>query len=208
MTHDGLPVLVVDDDAGLRNALDALLTAYGYRAEFCASAEELARLDRPIRAACILLDIRLPEADGIEILGALRRTGETVPVVMMTGHGDIPMAVRAMRAGASDFLEKPFTAAALIASLRAAAAPADAAPDPLAFLTPREREVLREILAGRSNKEAARVLGLSPRTVEVHRARIMQKVGAQNLPDLVRRTLGTGAVAPWPSAAHENLPDT
>lgn len=206
MTHDGLPVLVVDDDAGLRNALDALLSAYGYRAAFCASAEELARLPRPIRAACILLDIRLPEADGIEILGELRRSGETVPVVMMTGHGDIPMAVRAMRAGASDFLEKPFTAPALIASLRAAAAPAEAEADALAGLTPRERDVLREILSGRSNKETARLLGLSPRTVEVHRARIMQKIGAQSLPDLVRRTLGTGTGTSWPPGPPESLP--
>ena len=149
--------------------------------------------------ACILLDIRMPGRSGLEVLQALKASGYGAPVFMISGHGDIPMAVRAMKAGAVDFIEKPFDAETVVGYVREAldSLPAQEADKSrlLDGLTRREAEVLGKIAAGMSSKEAARELGVSPRTVETHRARIMTKLNARNAADLVRIALAAGGVA-------------
>jgi two-component system response regulator FixJ len=144
-------------------------------------------------------DVRMPDMDGLELQRRLTRLGVSLPVIVMTGHGDVPIAVEALKAGAADFLEKPFDDAQLIAAARRAlaasqrmrqegAAAADIAAR-MASLTPREREVLERLVAGLPNKTIAYDLGSSPRTVEVHRARVMEKMGARSLPELVRMAI-------------------
>jgi len=147
----------------------------------------------------------MPEMDGLELQEELARRGIIIPVIIMTGHGDVPLAVRAMKAGALDFLEKPFEEEAMLGSVRRALdlgrqkhdqmAEARAAQDLLALLTPRERHVLDQLVAGRSNKVAAYELGISPRTIEIHRARIMDKMNARSLSDLVRTALAAARLA-------------
>ena len=196
----GRAIYVVDDDAGVLESLDALLSAHGHPVVACASAADfLARFD-PSRAACILLDIRLPGMDGLTLLEILGSRRHGVPVVMMTAHADVPMAARAMRAGAADFVEKPFEAEALFASLAGAVArtvPAEGDPAlrrRFESLTPREREVMERMVEGLPNKRIAHALGMSPRTVEVHRGRIMHKTGVGSLAQLVRLAIGAGFV--------------
>lgn len=186
---------VVDDDEAMRESLVALLEDAGYRVRAYASAEQLLAR-RPLEAGCVVSDIRMPGMDGLALLRRLRTEGSDLPLVLITGHGDVPMAVASMKAGAVDFLEKPFDAdalhAALEAGLRQLAHPAsqrvnvETARHVLTMLTPREREVLERLVEGESNKEAAAKLGVSHRTVEFHRAHIMEKTGAKGLPDLVR----------------------
>jgi two-component system response regulator FixJ len=147
----------------------------------------------------------MPEMDGLELQEELARRAIIIPVIIMTGHGDVPLAVRAMKAGALDFLEKPFEEEAMLGSIRRALdlgrqkhdqiAEARAAQDLLALLTPRERHVLDQLVAGRSNKVAAYELGISPRTIEIHRARIMDKMNARSLSDLVRTALAAARTA-------------
>lgn len=191
----GRTIHVVDDDEAMRDSLMALLEDAGYEARVYASAEEvLARA--PLEPGCVVSDIRMPGMDGLALLKKLRAEGDGLPLILITGHGDIPLAVAAMKAGAVDFLEKPFEAEALLAAiedgLRQQADPSsqeediEAACRSLATLTPREREVLARLVAGDSNKEVARALGVSHRTVEFHRAHILEKTGANGLPDLVR----------------------
>jgi two-component system response regulator FixJ len=194
-------ICVVDDDEAVRESLDALLAASGFETEsFASGAEFLARFD-PAGVACILLDVRMPRMDGVTLLRTLPEALHHVPVIMMTAHGDVPTAVRAMQAGAADFVEKPFSSARLIDSIRQAiarSAPAPtAAADPdagarFATLTPRETEVMRQMVMGLPNKIIAFNLGMSPRTVEVHRGRVMRKTGAASLSHLVRMAIRAG----------------
>lgn len=194
-------VYVVDDDAGVRESLEALLAANGHAVVACASAADFLARFEPAVAACILLDVRLPGMDGLTLLETLGARRQGVPVVMMTAHGDVPMAARAMRAGAADLVEKPFAPAALLASLAGAmtrTAPAAEADPAIAgrfeCLTPREREVMERMVEGLPNKLIAHALGMSPRTVEVHRGRVMQKTGAGSLAQLVRLAIRAGRV--------------
>lgn len=195
-------VQIVDDDAGVRRALTALLTSSGYRVEAFESAEQLLEAGCSDDVACMIVDIGLPGMDGIALIGALCQRGAAPPMVVLTGRGNVAAAVSAMRAGAFDFLEKPCDNDELIATLEAAIAsaqPAEPPGDPLTDerpeglaldrLTPREREVLRDVVAGLPNKMIAHRLGVSPKTVEVHRSRVMRKTGARSLPDLIRVVL-------------------
>jgi two-component system response regulator FixJ len=217
---------VVDDDEAMRRSLALLLRSAGYAAEAHASAEALlAVLDgvaahapgaappAPTRPACAVVDVLMPGGmDGVALQIELARRGAGLPVVVVTGHADVPLAVRAMRAGARDFVEKPYPKerilAAVAEALEAAAAAAEAARDQapevaraaaaaaaearLEVLTPRERMVLRSLVLGRPNKVIAHELGISPRTVEAHRAAIMEKLGIRSLAEAVRVALAAG----------------
>lgn len=216
-------VHVVDDDDAMRRSLALLLRAAGYAAEAHASAEALLdALDReaaslpeappaaPRRPACAVVDVLMPGGmDGIALQTELARRGAALPVVVVTGHADVPLAVRAMRAGALDFIEKPYPKERILAAVgqaleatasgRAAgrghgptAAAAAAAAARVAPLTPRERTVLRSLVLGRPNKVIAHELGISPRTVEAHRAAIMEKLGVRSLAEAVRIALAAG----------------
>jgi two-component system response regulator FixJ len=191
----GRTIHVVDDDEAMRESLVALLEDAGYEARAYASAEELLARGT-LEPGCVVSDIRMPGMDGLTLLTKLRADGSTLPLVLVSGHGDIPLAVAAMKAGAVDFLEKPFKAEELLAAIESGlpqqAHPSsegdgsEAACRSLAKLTPREREVLERLVTGESNKEVAQKLGVSHRTVEFHRAHILEKTGARGLPDLVR----------------------
>lgn len=197
-------VHVVDDDEGVRQSTQFLLQSDGFHVSTYASAEELLARDLP-PAGCILTDFHMPGMDGLQLLEHLTKKGVRLPLIVMTGFGDVPAAVRAMKAGAIDFLEKPFEEEALLAALRRAleencrALEAEEASSRaarrIATLTPREREVLDLLSQGHSNKEMGRILGTSPRTIDVHRARVFQKLGADSLPDLVRLVLAAGPQA-------------
>jgi RNA polymerase sigma factor (sigma-70 family) len=195
-------VYIVDDDAGVRDSLEILLRLHGYAASSFASGESfLAALDAGhVRAGgVVLLDLRLPGASGMQIQAELATRGIAWPIVILTAHGDVASARQALKAGASDFIEKPIQESVLLAALahgaeQQRAADSDVARKAdierrLARLTPREREVLAMIVEGRHNREVAQVLGISPRTVEVYKARVMDKLDVDRLPDLIRLTL-------------------
>jgi two-component system, LuxR family, response regulator FixJ len=191
-------IFVVDDDPAVRDALSMALRAEGYSVESFANAAAVLNVVRLRSPAAIVLDVMLPDQSGLEILKALKAESYPAPVLMITGHGDIPMAVEAIKLGAYDFVEKPFSMDTLLDQLKGAMnaqaqkeqgggnSDLDLSNVGGNVLTPREREVLREIATGASSKEAGRILGISPRTVEVHRARIMDKLGARNAADLMR----------------------
>lgn len=194
-------VHVIDDDDGLRDALAFLLEVHGFDARFYASADAfLAAL--PVETGCVLTDIRMPGLNGLELVRELTARGVTLPVVVMTGHGDIPLAVEAMKAGVVDFIEKPFDDDRLLRALRAAATairPSDApgagraaAEQRLSQLSPRERDVLDGVIQGKLNKQIAFDLEISPRTVEIYRANLMSKTGARSVAELVRIALAAG----------------
>jgi two-component system response regulator FixJ len=192
-------VVVVDDDEAVRDSLQAMLEAEGFAVETFAAAEDFLESYAPKPDSCLLVDVRMPGMDGIELLTKLATRVNSPPVIMITGHGDVPMAVMAMKLGAVDFVEKPFAAATLERSIRDALAvcrPASTATSEidrrLARLTQREREVLEQLVVGRSNKAIALELGISPRTVEIHRARVMEKMQADSLSHLVRMALAAG----------------
>ena len=194
--NDDVLVYLVDDDAGQRRSLALLLEAHGYPVEaFASAAAFLAGLDAN-RRACLLLDLRLPGMDGAELQRRLAADGRDLPIVMLTAHGDIPAAVRAIKAGAVDFIQKPAREEQLLAAIaeaRTAAlsnrprrtVPREVVAERLARLTAREREVLDHLVLGRLNKEIADSLGISQRTVEIHRARIREKMEARGLSDLI-----------------------
>jgi len=187
---------IVDDDASVRDSLAMLLEAAGFSTRTYESAESFLIAAAEHATGCVLTDVRMPGLDGLAMQRRLAEQGSTLPVIVMTGHGDVPIAVAALKTGAVDFLEKPFddthllkaVGDAVAASLRAHEAALDSASlaTRLDTLTPREREVLDHLLAGHPNKTIAYDLGTSPRTVEVHRARIMDKMGARSLAELVR----------------------
>lgn len=191
-------ILIVDDDAAIRDSLRMMLEMAGYTVRDFASAQALLS-DGDLRAGCMIVDVRMPGMGGLELQEELVRRKASIPVIVVTGHADVPLAVRAMRAGAVDFVEKPFdqermlqsVADALAAGQRAQsrAAEAQEARDLLSLLTPREREILDQLVKGHANKVVAHQLGISPRTVEIHRASIMEKLHARNLSNVVRTAL-------------------
>lgn len=192
-------VHLIDDDEDVRRALSFLLGTAGFAVKVYESAVSFLQKYEPSVSGCIVTDVRMPDLDGLQLLRRLNEMGATLPVVIMTGHADVALAVEAMKIGAVDFIEKPFPDEVLLAAIRAAlvrrkspaAGDADQVRARLAGLTSREREVLDGLLAGHPNKTIAYDLGLSPRTVEVHRANVMTKMGASSLSELVRMTLST-----------------
>ncbi|MSP50646.1 MAG: response regulator [Alphaproteobacteria bacterium] len=205
MTAPAVVIYVVDDDEAVRDSLQALLESKGFATAAYASAEAFLEAYRPGPADCALFDLRMAGMDGISLLERLRADGRRLPVILITGHGDVPAAVRAMQAGASDFIEKPYASEALLASIarvletgsRSAGGTAEAreAAARIAALTPREREVLDRLVLGRPNKIIAHELAISPRTVEIHRANLMKKMQADSLSHLVRMALSAGVAA-------------
>lgn len=191
-------VFVVDDDADIRDSMRLLLEVAGFKVRSFTSAKHFLADDQP-KHGCLIADIRMPDMSGLELQEEVTRRHIDLPVIIITGHGDVPLAVQAMKAGAVDFLEKPFSEDMILASVRRAleiglrargrAAETRAAKDLLSALTPRERGVLDKLVQGRSNKVVAYELGISPRTVEIHRAHIMSKMEASSLSDLVRVVL-------------------
>ncbi len=187
-------VYVIDDDDAVRDSLATMLGIAGFEAEAFESA--VAFLDTtPLPThGCVVSDVRMPGCTGLQLLNQLKAVGSHLPVVLITGHGDIPLAVEAMRAGAADFIEKPFDRHTIVEAIQRALDPgpagsASAVNDRLDALTQREREVLEGLTAGKANKVIARDLGISPRTVEVHRANLMLKMNAASFSDLVRMSV-------------------
>jgi FixJ family two-component response regulator len=198
-------VYIVDDDDGMRRALGILMTTVGYQpAAFAGPREFLAKYD-PSQPACLVLDVRMPEMSGLEVQQHLNRNGSMLPVILVSGHGDIPMAVQAMKDGAFDFLQKPFRDQDLLDRINGALkvdAENRASVDRLAdltqrsgSLTSREREVMALVVDGKANKVIAIDLGLSERTVEIHRANVMEKMGARSVAHLVKMHLMLGGDA-------------
>lgn len=192
-------VFIVDDDPGVRNAMQLLLRSVGRSAELFASAEDfLAEYDRN-RAGCLVLDIRMPGLGGLELQERLLAKGSPIPVIFITGHADVPMAVEAMQKGAFDFIEKPVRDQELLERIsealsvdRRQRSRQESLSDieaRLSKLTKREREVMELVVAGKANKVVAWELGTSQRTVEIHRARVMDKMQARSLAELVRMRL-------------------
>lgn len=195
-------VHVIDDDEAVRVSLAFLLEMSDLSARTYASALEFLEVADTLKSGCIVTDVRMPEMSGLDLVRRLKERGVALPVIVITGHGDVPLAVEAMRAGVIDFLEKPFDNSALLSSIRSAlsvtvkAAQHDAERERfeqmLATLSGREREVLQGVIAGKLNKVIAHELGISPRTVEVYRANVMSKTGAHGLSELVRIALLAG----------------
>lgn len=189
-------VLIVDDEATFRAALSSLLRSVGYRVEQFASTQELTQSGKAAEASCLILDIRLPMVSGLDFQARLAGTGTHPPVIFVTGHGDIPMTVRAMKAGAVDFLAKPFRDQEMLDAVTAAVArdqlrrQADGAKSEVqsrfATLSSREREIMVLATAGLMNKQIAGELGLSEITVKIHRGRVMRKMAAKSFADLVK----------------------
>ncbi len=189
-------VFVVDDDDDVRESMRVLLEASGFAAETFDSAGSFLDSGWESRTGALIADIRMPDMDGLTLQEELARRKAALPVIIMTGHGDVPLAVRAMKAGAIDFLEKPVDDSALVQSVQRALAAAEAsvnaaaeaveATSRIAALTERERQVMDLMAAGRPNKIIAYELDISPRTVEIHRARVMEKMHAKSLAELVR----------------------
>lgn len=199
-------VFVVDDDEGVRNSLRFLLKSVGLTTRALASASEFLEVYKHNQPGCLVLDVRMPGMSGIELQQQLNLRGATIPVIFITGHGDIPMAVEAMQHGAFDFLQKPFRDQDLIDRIqralerdtrnRGALAQHTRIRERLESLTPREREVLTLMTRGKPNKVMAAELGVSQRTVEIHRARVMEKSGADSLAHLVRMVMDLEAEQP------------
>jgi len=201
MRHDR-HVYIVDDDEAVRDSLSILLASKAYAVKSFESASEFLAAAPSLPAGCAIVDIRMPEMDGLELQQCLIERGLDFPLIIITGHGDVPLAVRAMKAGAVDFIEKPFASEAILGSLETALSQLAmsqeedpvkaAAAAKLALLSSRELQVLQGLLAGLPNKSIAYDLNISPRTVEIHRARVMDKMGASSLSELVRLGLAAG----------------
>jgi two-component system response regulator FixJ len=195
-------VYIVDDDQAVRDSLSFLLESKGYLVKIFGSAVDFLAAASALSIGCLIVDIRMPEMDGLELQERLKARALGFPVILITGHADVPLAVRAMKAGAVDFIEKPFASETILDSLRVAlsrfASPnerdpvAAAAAEKLALLSSREREVLAGLLAGLPNKSIAYDLEISPRTVEIYRARVMGKMETRSLSELIRLALAAG----------------
>ncbi|MEI2781837.1 MAG: response regulator [Candidatus Competibacter sp.] len=189
-------VFLIDDDQAVRDAVGLLLQASGLAVETFASATDFLDAGVVQRPGCLVLDVRMPGLSGLDLQRQLQLKGDRIPIIFMTGHGDVPMAIRAMKAGAFDFIEKPFQGQTLLARIQEALAldarergrqarRAEAAAR-VALLSPREREVLDRVVEGQYNKVIAAELGISLSTVEIHRKRVMEKLQAESLSDLIR----------------------
>jgi len=189
-------IYVVEDDDAVLRSLCALLGAHGYETVPCKSAEEFLQVYEPKRKSCMVLDLRLAGMSGMQLQAKLAEMHIDLPIIVVTAHGDIPLAVRSIRAGAIDFIEKPAESGRLLEAIRSAGhvlqnrpppeVPKKIVADRLSRLTEREQEVLRHLLDGRLNKEIAAELGISQRTIEVHRSRIREKMQARGIADLIR----------------------
>ena len=192
-------VFVVDDDQAVRESLALLVQSVGIEAETFASAREFLDTYRPDQRGCLITDIRMPGMSGLELQEQLSSDGVRIPVIVLTGHGDVPAAVRALKGGAVDFVEKPFNPQALLdlvqqaiakdAEIRELADQEAAVAERMSLLTPREHEVMTLVVAGKANKVIAIELSISERTVELHRGRIMKKMQARSLAELMRAVL-------------------
>jgi len=195
-------IYVVDDDEPMRDSLVWLLESKGLRVEACASAETFLERLHDDMHGCLVLDVRMPGMSGLELFERLSARGVTLPVIFVTGHGDVPMAVSAVKKGAVDFIEKPFNDAEMLRLIeqcletdrkqRASRRQHDAVRQRIASLTEREREVMDLVVAGRLNKQIANELGIAMKTVEVHRARVMDKLGAGSVAELVQLVMESG----------------
>jgi FixJ family two-component response regulator len=196
MSEVGPLVFVVDDNPSIRKALKRLFTSVGMQCETFPSAQEFLQRDAPEGPACLVLDVRMPGLSGLDLQKELAQLNHCIPIIFITAHGDIPMSVRAMKAGAVEFMTKPFHEQELLDAVQQAIRRDHAArqqraelsglQERLETLTPREREVLALVVSGRLNKQVAAELGASERTIKLHRAHVMQKMQAQSLPELVR----------------------
>jgi two-component system response regulator FixJ len=192
---------IIDDDAAARDALAFLLSAADVGAAIYASASEFLAVAKEARG-CVITDVRMPEMDGLELLGRLAQIGVTLPVIVMTGHADVPLAVEAMKAGVTDFIEKPFDDELMLSAIRRALATGGQGEARVAerveiaerieTLSGRERDVLIGLVGGKANKVIAHDLDISPRTVEIYRANLMTKMQARSLSELVRMALLAG----------------
>ena len=193
-------VYVIDDDEAIRRSLTFLLRTAGLLVRTYDGGEEFLRDASQLAPGCVITDVRMPEMGGLELVGRIRAAGLPMQCIVITGHGDVPLAVEAMRIGAVDFLEKPFRDDVLLAAVDRAmgsAGPSEPQGEPgdealrtmFANLSPREHEVLASVVLGKTNKMIARELNISPRTIEAHRANLMAKMGARTLSDLVRMSM-------------------
>jgi two-component system, LuxR family, response regulator FixJ len=195
-------IFVVDDDDAVRDSIALSLKLAGHAVETFDSAVSFLASDAHSRRGCLITDIRMPDMDGLALQEELARRESSMPVIVITGHGDVPLAVRAMKAGAADFLEKPFAREALLAAVRRAlesgeeilqsARNAAEVRERVQSLTPREREVFDLVVAGKQSKVIAHELGAATRTIEVHRSRMMNKMKASSLQELVRLAMAAG----------------
>lgn len=196
MKNDEQLVYVIDDDEAVRHSLGLLLDALGLQNEVYGSALDFLNGFNPDRPSCLVCDVRMPSLSGLELQQRLADSNTEIPIIFITGHGDVPMAVNAMKAGAADFIQKPFRDQDLIDRIhkalaqdserRAAEQQDEAIRNALQTLTPRETEVMQRVVSGQSNKVIAMDLGVSPRTVELHRARVMRKLRMRSLAALVK----------------------
>jgi len=206
MPPDNVLVHVIDDDEAARQSLAFLLRANALEVQTYESGTAFLKVAPGIKSGCIITDVRMPEISGIDLLRRLKELRMPLPVIVITGHGDVALAVEAMKIGAADFLEKPFDDEALLAAVRSAldrqgseskrAAERAGINDRLAALSHRERDVLDGLVAGHANKRIAFDLGISPRTVEIYRANLMTKMQAASLSELVRMALIAGILSP------------
>ena len=206
MTDESI-VYLVDDEPGMLRALTRLLRAEGYQVRGFTSAQEFLAREHHKGPSCLVLDVAMPELDGLQLQERLRQSGAGLPVVFLTGNGNVPLSVRAMKAGAEDFLTKPVNAQDLLRAVRAALQRATeqqaereeraALEERLVALTPREREVLRHVIAGKMNKQIAAELGTGEQNIKVHRGRLMRKMGVSSVADLVRVADRLGLPPAW-----------
>ncbi len=209
MSHATPTVFIVDDDVSVRESLELLIREAGWRSETFASAEDFLARPRVPGPSCLVLDVSLPRLNGLDLQKRVAGDRRDMPIIFITGYGDVPMTVEAMKAGAVEFLTKPFGEDVLLSAVRDAIDRSDAAlsreeqarglRDRFSALTPRERQVMELVVSGRSNKRVGRDLGISEITVKAHRGRVMRKMGADSLADLVTMAARLG-LPPAPPA--------